>query len=205
MTVPLTDDEKPILLLDAMGVIYRVGDDVPDLLVPFIRDQGGIDDSATIEAIYRDASLGRFDASEFWRRVGVSPQLEDEYLARFELSPGLLELLERASSRFQSVACLSNDVSEWSRKLRRRFCLEPRFAAWYISGDLQLRKPDPRIYAYVVADFGVPPARIVFVDDRVKNLDPAAELGMVAILHPSDADKPDGRHQTIFRLSELLD
>jgi HAD superfamily hydrolase (TIGR01509 family) len=204
MTAPLSDAEKPILLLDAMGVIYRVGDDVPDLLVPFIREKGGIDDSATIEALYRAASLGQLTAVEFWRRVGVSPELEDEYLARFELSPGLPELLQRASSRFQSVACLSNDVSEWSLKLRRRFCLEPYFVAWYISGDLKLRKPDPRIYAHVAADLGVAPERIVFVDDRIKNLDPAAELGMVAILYPSDADKPDNRHRTIHRLTELL-
>jgi putative hydrolase of the HAD superfamily len=205
MTARLSDHEKPILLLDAMGVIYRVGDDVPDLLVPFIREKGGIDDPTAIEAIYREASLGRFDANEFWRRVGVSSELEDEYLARFELSPGLPELLQQASSRFQSVACLSNDVSEWSRKLRRRFCLEPFFAAWYISGDLQLRKPDPRIYAHVVADLGVRPERIVFVDDRVKNLDPAADLGMSAILYPSDADRPVERHRTILRLTELLD
>ena len=137
--------------------------------------------------------------------MGVSAELEDEYVARFELSPGLPELLQRASTRFQSVACLSNDVAEWSLKLRRRFCLEPHIAAWYISGDLQLRKPDPRIYAHVVADLGVSPKQIVFVDDRVRNLDPAAELGMVAIHYPSDADKPDNRHRTIHRLTELLD
>ncbi len=205
MTAPLSDDEKPILLLDAMGVIYRVGDDIPELLVPFVRQHGGIEDADAIQEIYRQASLGQLGSRELWRRVGVDPSLEDEYLARFELSPGLFELLSAAPAKYHSVACLSNDVSEWSRKLRRRFQLEPHFAAWYISGDLQLRKPDPRIYAHVVAGLGVPAEQIVFVDDRLRNLDPAADLGMNAILYPPDAARPDERHRTIHRLTELLD
>ena len=205
MTASLPDSKQRILVLDAMGVIYRVGDDVADLLVPFIREQGGVEDASAIEAVYREASLGRFDAGEFWRRVGVSPSLEDEYLARFELSEGVFDVLERAPTRFQSVVCLSNDLSEWSRKLRRRFHLEQHFAAWYISGDLQLRKPDSQIYARVLADLGVPAARLVFVDDRVKNLDPAAELGFVTIHYHTDALGPGSRHRSIDRLAALLD
>jgi hypothetical protein len=30
-----------ILVLSAIGVIYQVGDDAVDLLVPFIREKGG--------------------------------------------------------------------------------------------------------------------------------------------------------------------
>lgn len=30
------------LALDAMGVLYSVGDDVADLLVPFVRQAGGL-------------------------------------------------------------------------------------------------------------------------------------------------------------------
>lgn len=204
MTARMPDVEKPILVLDAMGVIYRVGDDVADLLVPFVREKGGIEDASAIEAVYRAASLGRFDAQEFWRRVSVSPASEDEYLARFELSEGVPDVLQQARSRFQSIVCLSNDLSEWSRKLRRRFCLEPHFAAWYISGDLLLRKPDPQIYAHVLADLGVPATRLIFVDDRVKNLGPAAELGFVTIHYQTDTARPDARHRTIHRLAEIL-
>jgi FMN phosphatase YigB (HAD superfamily) len=197
--------EKPILVLDAMGVIYRVGDDVVALLVPFIREQGGIRDADAIEAAYREASLGNFDAREFWRRVGISPDLEDQYLARLELSTGVLEFLRLAPARFQSVVCLSNDLSEWSHRLRRRFCLEPYFAAWYISGDLGLRKPDPQIYARVVAELGVPATRLMFVDDRVRNLDPAADLGMDTVYFGADAAETVERHRTIHRLATLLE
>ena len=47
-----------ILVLDAMGVIYQSCDDVEELLVPFIREQGSNIDKKTIEDLYTRASLG---------------------------------------------------------------------------------------------------------------------------------------------------
>ena len=47
-----------ILALDAMGVIYPVGDDVKDLLYPFILEKRGVFDFAVVEKYYILASLG---------------------------------------------------------------------------------------------------------------------------------------------------
>jgi membrane-bound metal-dependent hydrolase YbcI (DUF457 family) len=55
----------PVLVLDAMGVIYRVGDDVGQLLVPFIRREGGVHDIRRIEGHYLPASLGAISSGEF--------------------------------------------------------------------------------------------------------------------------------------------
>ena len=52
------------LVLDAMGVIYETGDDVTDLLVPFIAEKGGTTDVADIEHAYHDASLGLMTSLE---------------------------------------------------------------------------------------------------------------------------------------------
>ena len=80
-----------ILVLDAMGVIYQSCDDVEELLVPFIREQGSNIDKKIIEDHYIQASLGEFSSEEFWTKVGVDHNLEDEYLDRHRLSVGLLE------------------------------------------------------------------------------------------------------------------
>ena len=53
-----------------MGVVYEVGDDVADLLGPFVREKGGCVEQQAIAAAYTDASLGRISATEFWQRVG---------------------------------------------------------------------------------------------------------------------------------------
>jgi putative hydrolase of the HAD superfamily len=191
------------LALDAMGVIYEVGDDVADLLVPFVRECGGLADALEIEAIYKEASLGRIPATEFWQRVGVPQVLEDDYLSRFRLAGGIQSLLESASELFERVVCLSNDLSEWSLKLRRRFQLEPYFAGWYISADLGFRKPDRQIYLHMLTDLGVDPSEVLFVDDRLRNLDSAAELGIQTIHYDvGSAGTRDG-HRTVSRLAEI--
>ena len=60
-----------IVVLDAMGVIYQVGDDVADLLYPFIIEKGGAADLAQISRFYIEASLGKITAADFWEAVVV--------------------------------------------------------------------------------------------------------------------------------------
>ncbi len=57
------------------------------------------------------------------------------------------------------------------------------FDVLVISGEHQVRKPDPRIYQIAVDLIGLPPTELVFVDDIGANLKPARELGMTTIRH----------------------
>lgn len=47
----------------------------------------------------------------------------------------------------------------------------------YISGHMGVIKPDAEIYRQVEADCGVPPAGLLFTDDRIDNIDMAAARG----------------------------
>lgn len=170
-----------IVLLDAMGVMYEAADDVAELLVPFIRSKGSAVDPAEIAERYREASLGNLTAAEFWRRMKVESALEDEYLAQHRLREGLLGFLASAREKGLAVSCLSNDLSEWSRKLRRRFALEDKVTNWLISGDLGFRKPDSRIYQAAIGVLGVAPQDVLLVDDRDANVEAARQAGLQAI------------------------
>lgn len=194
-----------ILLLDAMGVIYVDGDDVKDLLIPFVIEHGGESDPKVIDAAYHEASVGRLSGHEFWERVGLSHDLEDKYLRRLTLTHDLAKLLENSASHFERIFCLSNDVSEWSFKLRRRFGLEPYFSGWFISGELGLRKPDPSIYERFLDNAEVAPGDVLFVDDRPRNLTAASKLGFEVVLYDPHGQQPENGFTTIRRLMELLD
>ena len=41
-----------MVVLDGMGVLYREADDVEALLIPFVREHGGIDDPLAIRGRY---------------------------------------------------------------------------------------------------------------------------------------------------------
>ena len=194
-----------VLMLDAMGVLYRAGDDVAELLVPFVRNHGQTGLSAeAIEREYVAASLGQIDTTTFWKGMEVDPALEDDYLAGHRLIDGTREALLRLQQRFSRIACLSNDVADWSAKLRRRFGLETWIDPWFISGDLGMRKPSPEIYRLAIERLDAQPQDVVFVDDRLRNLDAAKALGIRTALLDVRGDMPDHPHPRIRQLADLL-
>ncbi|MCY4603490.1 MAG: HAD-IA family hydrolase [Gemmatimonadetes bacterium] len=199
-----------ILVLDAMGVIYQSCDDVEELLVPFIREQGSSIDRKAIEDLYTRASLGEFSSEEFWAKVGVDYNLEDEYLDRHQLSVGLSDFLSVFKNQVKApIYCLSNDVSEWSIKLRKKFQLDQYIERWFISGDLKIRKPSPVIYDVLIRDANVKPTQILFVDDREKNIAKANEFGIQTVLckinNSTEEYNDEGESKVIYSFSELLD
>jgi len=193
------------VILDAMGVIYPVGDDVTYLLCPFIVEKGGIADIDKINSLYNIASLGNITSVEFWQAVGIDPILEDEYLQRHMLTDGLIEFLEAMNSAGVEVWCLSNDLAEWAKKLRTRFNLERYFRGFVISGDVGLRKPDPAIFKLLLSRMGVNAHDAVFVDDNPKNLASASELGFKTILfNASGANLGQANYKSVRDFNELL-
>ncbi len=168
------------LVLDAMGVIYSAADDVAELLIPYLRDNGCRLAEAEIEDLYRGASLGQTTSSEFWQQCGVDGN-DAEYITRHTLSPGLKEVLEVARSRGVRVACLSNDVSEWAVLQRDHFGLAEFIDPWCISGDIGVRKPDTEAYRLLLSAIEADSRECLFVDDRRKNVDAARSVGFEAV------------------------
>ena len=48
--------KRIVLVVDAMGVLYESADDVAELLVPFVNENGGESDPGAIERQYLEAS-----------------------------------------------------------------------------------------------------------------------------------------------------
>ncbi len=165
-----------VIVLDAMGVIYRARDDVAELLVPFVERHGSWVGANDVAALYEKASLGHRDADAFWRALDLDPSVEDDYLAGHDLSEGLLAFLEVARSSGIDVWCLSNDISRWSVKLRERFALDGLFADFVISGDIGCRKPSEQAYHCLLDRIGGAPE--LFVDDRARNVSVARSMGI---------------------------
>ncbi len=194
-----------ILVLDAMGVIYSVENDDRDLLCPFVEEKGGTKDTSKIEMLYHAASLGNMSSAELWEAVGLDPGLEDEYLQRYKLTDGLTDFLEAVNSQGYEVWCLSNDVSEWSKKLRARFGSDRYIRGFVISGDVGVRKPEQAIFDHLIGQLTVSPRDAVFVDDQRRNLDVAAALGFNTILFvPSGQDLTDKKHIVATSFADVL-
>ena len=195
------------LVLDAFGVIYSAGDDVVEWLIPFLRERGCTASTATVNALYTECSLGSFTTDVFWRKLGFSEpndHLNQHYLRRHTLTTGLIPFLKSMKAKNVPIACLSNDVAEWSHILRRLHGLDAYISQWTISGEARARKPSPEIYTRLLGSLDASAHECLFVDDRPKNLDAAAALEFqTALFAPSGQQAADVNHRVLFSLWEL--
>jgi FMN phosphatase YigB (HAD superfamily) len=180
-----------VLALDAMGVIYQSGDDVVELLVPYIRKHRE-ESAERIKSLYHQCSLGAFASSVFWEQLGLSPETEDDYLSNHCLVSGTKEFIADARESFDRIWCLSNDVSEWSITLRRTFDLETLFDGFVISGDVKTRKPSPEMYEAFCVISKSKPEEILLIDDRPGNVFAAKSCGMESLLFGEQSEPIQG-------------
>lgn len=172
------------VILDVMGVIFEVSDDVNDLLVPYIQKRNKAISSEKINEMYLKASLGEISSFDFWNQLGFGgeyPEIEKDYLGTcLRIDPEFKRATGELAKNY-SLAILSNDVKEWSDYLRAKFGLDELFKTIIISGEVGYRKPDKRIYKILLDRIQSIPSDCVLVDDRPKNLRPASEMGIKTI------------------------
>jgi putative hydrolase of the HAD superfamily len=202
------------IILDAMGVIYVEGDDNNVLLVPFVQHRNTALTREEINALYEETSLGHISSAEFWARLGFGsqyPAIETDYLDTcLEIDPDFLPTAEVLRGDY-TLAMLSNDVSEWSKHLRERFGLGDLFGAVAISGDLGLRKPDRRIFEVLFDRMQADPSDCVFVDDNLKNLSAASDIGLRTVwfrrtvLALQSEYSPDAQIRSFLELPSVVD
>lgn len=164
---------------------------IAELLIPFIAEKSGAADEEIIQSAYLEASLGKISPDDFWKQVDVASELEDEFLSRHTLNPGVTELMSLAKDLGISVWCLSNDVGRWSEKLRNNLGIENFLSGSIISGDVGVRKPDKEIYEILIYSIGCRADDILFVDDREKNVIASREAGIETVMFNSETGFSD--------------
>jgi HAD superfamily hydrolase (TIGR01509 family) len=130
-------------------------------------------------------------------RTGT-PQQPDGLLARlldrFEHVPAMSALVRRARRSGIQTGLLSNS---WGNDYPRDGWDE-MFDVVVISGEVGMRKPEPRIFEHTLRLLGLPAAQCVFVDDVPGNVAAAVGVGMVGVRHRNYAD-------TLAELEVLFD
>jgi len=83
------------------------------------------------------------------------------------------------------LATLNNESEELNEHRIREFGLREIFPTFFTSCWLRTRKPTHEIYTRVLGMTQADPARTVFIDDRIQNLNPAAAIGIKTIRYES--------------------
>ncbi len=191
-----------VVALDGMGVLYREGDDVRELLIPFARERGSTMADEDIVVKARQLSLGRMTPADFWQVIGVEGdpnQLDAEYLAMHQLMPGVVKYLRALRDSGVRTACITNDAAAWATKLRANHSLDGFIDPWVISGSVGVRKPDAPLFEVLRRVTGEAPGSILIIDDDLDNLDAAAKLGFGTAWFTAEGERAEARGHEVFR------
>lgn len=138
---------------------------------------------------YTQFSQGLIDEQEFWSHFEKSyghslPTDKNRIWSEGSaLNPWqqMIEFTKELRNNSIKTAILSNTVEPMSR-IAREAGIYDGFDPIVLSDEVGLVKPNPAIYNMMLEKLELSPEECIFVDDLVKNLEPAAALGMATLL-----------------------
>ena len=151
------------------------------------------------------ATVGKATDEEMWEHFGRRFRLTPADLAalKYDLWEGgtwdraLLDFARSLRPRYKTGTI--SDAVPGTRENVAQYVNGDVFDLRVFSAEEGVRKPDPEIYVRALSRLGVAPAEAIFVDDLLKNVEGARQVGMHA-LHFVDSA---GVRQEIERLLGL--
>ncbi len=193
------------VVLDGMGVLYKEGDDINKLLIPFVRERGSIQTNAEIWSKARAMSLGRLTTTQFWKDVGLegdAVSLDAEYVANHQLSPGVIRYMRALRGLDVKVGCVVNGATTWAEGLRKIHSLETLIDPWIVSGSVGVRKPDMPLLEVVRRLCELPPSDIRIIDDDLEILDVVRKEGYLTSWYNPEGTAEEARGHSVIRSFE---
>lgn len=117
---------------------------------------------------------------------GTRPQFQAAWCEIFTEVPATVRLVRQLAPVIP-LYTLSNTNPWHAEYLERHFDWMNLFTQRFYSYTLGARKPDPRIYELAAACARVEPARALFIDDRLENIEGARRIGMQTLHAPTPA------------------
>ncbi len=182
------------------GVIYSNGTMFSSIIPPLLK---GILTKEEIIERYQKKKTGGMTDKEYWKGIANPDEIIEKTAEQLKPDPDLNIIKEL---KFDKIIMLSNHISRFARVSIEKDHIEEYFDEIFISEEIGFAKPDKAFYWYALEKIQAKPEECIFVDDQLKNLVPAKEIGIKTVYFKRREDslkfKPD---YTITSLKELKD
>jgi FMN phosphatase YigB (HAD superfamily) len=183
------------------AVVFDIGgvlmENIQEFYLPDLAREHGLDGEQLLRIGYRHGDawgLGQATEEDYWRGIladaGLAPGLLPTLVARTEAYVRPITetwtVVEALDPRLRR-GILSNTTWEWIHRIREAVPLDERFDPIVLSCDVGACKPGPAIYGHLLGRLDLPPAAVLFVDDREENLTAAAAAGIEGVLFTGPA------------------
>jgi putative hydrolase of the HAD superfamily len=147
-------------------------------------------DFKTTDGARKKAAKAGITDEEFWtsfaKRKGINipsewgQQFKSMNQYAYGMNPEMYTLIDELKAKGVRVALLSNVHPGRSKRLRALGLYEP-FDPCLLSCEIRVKKPSSRAYKILLRSLGLRSSKVVFIDDKKRNIRAAKKLGIDAI------------------------
>jgi putative hydrolase of the HAD superfamily len=160
--------------VDRAALVARAGVDAEPFWTAYWAHREPLDQGTISIADYWTAVAS--DLGVEWDAVDVHELWALDHRGWLSVDPGTLRVLHALADGGTRMALLSNAGADFSGWLRSG-SFAPLFERVFVSGELGLVKPNADIYEHVIAELGITPAELLFVDNKSENVEGARAVG----------------------------
>jgi len=192
------------VIFDLGGVLLRTEDRTPRTK---LAQRLGMTYEELEDQVYgsREAMRGEISAEihkrTFLEKLGLPEnamnEFGDEFWGGDRMDAMLVDFIRNLRGTY-TTALLSNAWDDLRPLLINRWKIADAFEHIFISAEMGLAKPDPKIYQVVESELKKDPSELVFVDDFIENVQAARKQGWNAVHFHS-------REGALAELAEYLD
>jgi putative hydrolase of the HAD superfamily len=143
------------------------------------------------------ASLGHGSVAAIWagvgQRFGLSEaelaELQRDFWAGDRFDEALIAYIAALRPRYRT-AVISNAWPDMRGFLMEQPFFAPAFDKLFISAEMGIAKPDPRVFRQALDEMDLQPGEAACVDDVRENVDAAQALGMAGVWYQRGLDVP---------------
>ena len=169
-----------LIIFDCFGVIF---DEVAPV---FIKKYLPAEEADVLkEKLFVPADLGEVTYDELLTNMAEALKLDREEMikewnALFKLKAETVALIKKLQGT-ADIALLSNAPLGVIEEQFEKHNLSPLFDKIFVSCNLKMAKPDPKIYLHAVSSFNKVYEEIYMIDDNLGNLQHLPEIGITPV------------------------
>ena len=177
-----------LVVLDLMGVVLQEGNLVMGGLYPIYGDSYS---EEYLQGLYEDVRTNLEGDFSLQKALDETDPViaRTRFLSSFEVDLGFARFRGQVYSSEMRLGIISNMAKEWGEYFIHKFELEKGFDPIVISGLVGMKKPNKEIFELFISRSNCKPKEILFIDDKLRNLKGASEVGMRTVLFDRGLDQ----------------
>ena len=180
-----------VILFDIGGVFFKWKD---RWLFSNIADRFGLSEQHLADECKKELPklrLGKISEQEMWQRVGrqinskelsnyKDSLIHDFFKSKINIDDSVFVVIKQLRAKNVKIGILSNTALSMHSAVEELIDMN-YFDFLFLSYEIGMEKPDNEIFEHVMEKMPHPKEEILFVDDRLSNVNAAKNFGMKAI------------------------